>query len=128
MTSAVARVDFQWFSFLLRKSHWTKPSLRASCGESSIKVLSAKAWVSIVSLYQSHALSSGAQKVPWSWEVFAESITLEKTRSASEERPILFNVRASMPLRYGEWRFQCLKLWFRIALRSSAVKAFPTQE
>ena len=67
MTSAVARVDFQWFSFLLRNSHCTSPSRLASAGCSSMSVRSAKAWVSIVSLYQSQERSSCAQKVPWSW-------------------------------------------------------------
>ena len=66
MTSAVARVDFHWFSFLLRSSHWTRPSVFAFRGSSSMSVRSANACVSIVSLYQSHERSSGAQNVPCS--------------------------------------------------------------
>ena len=64
MTSAVALVLFQWLSFLLMKSHRTMPSSLSSPGSSSIWVRTAKAWVSIVSLYQSQERSSGAQKVP----------------------------------------------------------------
>src|SRR6266542_1605756 len=60
MTSAVARVDFHWFSFLFRKSHCTIPGRRWSEGSSSINVRSAKACVSIVSLYQSQDRS-------WLW-------------------------------------------------------------
>ncbi len=64
MTSAVAFVDFQWFSFLLIRSQSTSPSSFGSCGVSSMVVRSAKACVSMVSLYQSQARSSGAQNVP----------------------------------------------------------------
>ena len=61
MTSAVARVDFQWLSFLLSSSHCTRPWRRASSGESSARARRANEWPSTVSLYQSHARSSGAQ-------------------------------------------------------------------
>ena len=60
----MARVDFQWLSFLFRKIQSTMPSSFGSCGISSISVRMAKACVSIVSLYQSQPRSSGAQKVP----------------------------------------------------------------
>src|ERR1035438_10279661 len=87
MTSAVARVDFHWFSFLLRSSHSTMPSIFAFLGSSSRSVRRANACVSIVSLYQSHERSSGAQNVPCSSFVFAESITDAHTRSLTLNEP-----------------------------------------
>ena len=90
----MARVDFHWFSFLFRKSHWTRPSRRGSFGVSSVSVRSANACVSIVSLYQSQERSSCAQKVPCSSVVFAESMTLAKTSWASFGRFIRLSVRA----------------------------------
>src|SRR6266542_4126585 len=48
-------------SFSFEKSHCTIPGRRVSEGSSSIRVRSAKACVSIVSLYQSQDRSSGAQ-------------------------------------------------------------------
>ena len=94
MTSAVARVDFHWFSFLLRSSHWTSPSIFGFFGSSSRSVRSANACVSIVSLYQSQERSSGAQNVPCSSFVFAESMTDAHTRPASAGRPMRFSVSA----------------------------------
>ena len=94
MTSDVARVDFQWLSFLLRKSHWTSPSLRASAGLSSMSVRRAKAWVSIVSLYQSQPRSSGAQLVPPSSVVLALSMTLSQTRPRPSAAPARLSVSA----------------------------------
>ncbi len=64
-----------------------------------MSVRSAKAWVSIVSLYQSHERSSGAQNVPSSSFVFAESITDAQTIRASPSRPIRFSVSARYPFR-----------------------------
>ena len=106
MTSAVARVDFHWFIFLFRNSHCTSPARRGSEGASSFSARSAKACVSIVSLYQSHDRSSGAQEVPVSRSVFAESITLSQTSFASAGRPMRFKVRASWPFNIGECSFQ----------------------
>ena len=128
MTSAVARVDFHWFSFLLRKSHCTRPWRRASDGSSSMSVRSANACVSIVSLYQSQERSSGAQYVPRSRSVFAESITLAQTSVASFGRPERFSVSASRPFMYGECCFQCLKEKARIDARSAGVSASPIQD
>ena len=127
MTSAVARVDFHCESFLSRRSHWTRPSCLASAGESSISVRSAKACVSVVSLYQSHERSSGAQKVPWSSVVFAESMTLSQTRCASAARPMRVSVIASCPFRYGACSFQCLKEKSRMLLPLVIVSASPVK-
>ena len=102
MTSAVARVDFHWFSFLLRSSHWTRPSrLRVLGGSSSMSVRSAKACVSIVSLYQSHERSSGAQNVPCSSFVFAESMTLAQTSRASVGAPHALQRQREVALQVG---------------------------
>jgi len=60
---------------------------------------SAKACVSMVSLYQSQERSSGSQNVPSSGVVFAESMTESKTSPASCGRPMRFRVSASMPFR-----------------------------
>ncbi len=87
MTSAVARVDFHWFSFLFRRSHWTRPSIFGFAGSSSRSVRSANACVSIVSLYQSHERSSGAQNVPCSSFDFAESMTESQTRLRVRRTP-----------------------------------------
>ena len=128
MTSAVARVDFQWLSSLLRKSHWTSPSLLASAGLSSMSVRRAKACVSIVSLYQSQPRSSGAQLVPSSTVVLALSITLSQTSAASFTRPARLSVRARNPLTYGEWSFQCLNEKSSISFRSASVNTPPVQD
>src|SRR5438105_3341284 len=128
MTSAVARVDFQWLSFLLSSSHSTSPSVRGSPGITSISVRSAQAWVSMVSLYQSHERSSGAQKVPWSGSVLAESITDEKTSLASAGRPMRWRVSASIALSSGECCFQWRKLKSRTVLHSPSVSAEPIHD
>src|SRR5512140_1738895 len=128
MTSAVARVDFHWLSFLFRSSHCTRPSFFALAGSSSRSVLSANACVSIVSLYQSQERSSGAQNVPCSSFDFAESMTESQTSFASAGRPERLSVRARYPLRYGAWRFQCLNEKSSISLRSASVKAPPLHE
>ena len=111
----------------MRKSHWTNPSLRASAGRNSINVRRAKACVSIVSLYQSQPLSSGAQLVPSSGVVLALSMTLSQTRAASFTRPARFSVSDRNPLRYGEWSFQCLNEKSSILVRSPFVNTPPVQ-
>src|ERR1700693_1972477 len=106
MTSAVARVDFHWFSFLFSISHCASPARVELWGSNSERVRRANACVSIVSLYQRQERSSGAQYVPRSRAVFAESMTLSQTSFASALRPMRFRVSASWPLRYGGWSFQ----------------------
>ena len=114
------RVDFQWLSFLLRKSHWTRPGSRGSFGSISSSARIAQAWVSIVSLYQSQPRSSGAQKVPSSRVVFAESITLASTSRASAPRSARSRVIASMSFNIGECCCQCLNEKSSTFFRSDA--------
>src|SRR5688572_31659721 len=109
MTSEVAFVECQWLSCLLRKSHCTRPCRRGSSGAISIIASSTKAWVSILSLYQSQPSFSGAQKVPSSSVVSERSMTASKTSFASSGRSDRKSTRLNSSHSQISYAVFCLK-------------------